>query len=97
MAPSDRAIRSAKWASGSIWVWSWYTMYLEIFRWKHVTGTLRFNAGPPVPGTGIRPRPGRPLVFLYVCSAAAPVIFVAAAFAERRRRLRYVPVAGRPA
>ena len=63
-------------------------MYLEIFRWKHVTGTLRFNAGPPVPGTGIRPRPGRPLVFLYMCSAAAPVIFVAAALVERRRRPR---------
>ena len=58
--------------SGAGWVWSWRTMYLEIHRWKHVTRSFRFNPGPPIPGTNIRPRPGLPLKALFVCFAAAP-------------------------
>ena len=65
--------------SGIAWVWSWYTMYLEIHRWKHVSRSFRFNPGPPIPGTTIRPKPGRPLKTLYACTVGAPVVFVAAA------------------
>ena len=60
------AVRVVAAISGAAWVWSWYTMYLEIHRWKHV---------PPVPvqpetadpGHHIRPRPGLPLKVLFVC------------------------------
>jgi len=45
--------------SGIAWVWSWYTMYLEIHRWKHVSRSFRFNPGPPIPGTTI-PTQARP-------------------------------------
>ena len=65
--------------SGIAWVWSWYTMYLEIHRWKHVSRSFRFNPGPPIPGTTIRPKPGRPLKTLYACTVGAPVVFVGAA------------------
>jgi hypothetical protein len=44
--------------SGIVWIFSWYTIYLEIFRWHHMTKTLRFNPPPPLPGTDIQPRPG---------------------------------------
>ena len=62
--------------SGAAWVWSWYSMYLEIHRWKPVTRSFRFNPGPPIPGTTSRPRPGLPLKVLFVCSVAAPLVFV---------------------
>ena len=64
--------------SGAAWVWSWYIMYLEIHRWKHVTCSFRFNPPPPIPGTSIRPRPGLPLRALFVCAAGAPVVFASA-------------------
>ncbi len=62
--------------SGTLWAWSWYTMYLEIHRWKHITRSFRFNPPPPIPGTGIQPRPGFPLKVLYVCAAGAPPVFL---------------------
>ncbi len=67
--------------SGTMWVWSWYTMYLEIHRWKHVTRSFRLNPPPPIPGTGIRARPGLPLKVLYVCAAGAPPVFLATVIA----------------
>ena len=30
------AVRVVAAISGAAWVWSWYTVYLEIHRWKHV-------------------------------------------------------------
>ena len=86
MASRDRAPgvrhRTLWWTvagvSAAVWVWSWTTMWLEVFRWKHVTRTLRFNPGPPIPGTDIRPKPGRPLLFLYLCCALAPAVFAVA-------------------
>jgi len=50
-------------------------MFLEIFRWKHVTPSLRFNPGPPLPD-GTKPRPGLPLIFVFVAAALAPVTFL---------------------
>lgn len=70
-----------------VWAWSWYTMYLEIFRWGHVTRQLRFNS-TPIPGTQIQPKPGRPLKALFVCFFAAPPAVMLSIFAERRWRLR---------
>ena len=81
------AIRVFAVISGAAWVWSWYTMYLEIHRWKHVTRSFRFNPGPPIPGTKILPRPGLPLRALFLCAASAPVVFagtVAAAIPAAR-------------
>ena len=63
--------------SGAAWVWSWYTMYLEVHRWKQLTKSFRFNPGPPIPGTTIRPRPGLPLKALLVCAAGSPAVFAA--------------------
>ena len=74
--------------SGAAWVWSWRTMYLEIHRWKHVTRSFRFNPGPAIPGTNIRPKPGVPLKALFVCSAVAPVVFVGTVIAGMARHAR---------
>ena len=74
---SRTEIRAVAAVSGIAWVWSWYTMYLEIHRWKHGTRSFRFNPGPPIPGTTIRPKPGLPLKALYACTVGAPVVFVA--------------------
>lgn len=72
--------------SGAAWVWSWYTMYLEVHRWKHLTKSFRFKPGPPLPGTTIRPRPGLPVKALFVCAAVSPAVFAAAIAAMARNR-----------
>ena len=84
---SDRR-SDVKWLrriSGIIWIFTWRTIYLEIFRWHHMTKSLRFNPPPPPPGTDIRPRPGAPLIAVCAGAVAAPLVFVAATVAERVR------------
>jgi hypothetical protein len=82
----DKALQRVKWISGGLWLGSWYLMWLEVFRWKHVTRSLSFNAGPPIPGTNIHIKPGRPLKALFACFYAAPSIFVLAVTAGRIRK-----------
>jgi hypothetical protein len=71
--------------SGIVWIFSWYTIYREIFRWHHMTKTLRFNPPPPLPGTDIQPRPGAPLLAVCLGSVAAPLVFLTATMMERMR------------
>jgi hypothetical protein len=76
-------MRMAKWVGGAMWAGSWYLMYLEITRWRHVKPTLAFNSDP-VPGIGVRPRPGLPLILLYIACAASPLVVVTAQVRSRR-------------
>ncbi len=69
--------------SGIVWIFSWYTIYLEIFRWHHMTKSLRFNPPPPPPGTQIRSRAGAPLIAVCFASVAAPLVFLAATMIDR--------------
>jgi len=80
-------MRIARWLGVGVWAGSWYLMYLEITRWRHVKPSLAFNSDPD-PVTGIRPRPGEPLILLYVACVAAPLAVVASLLFGRR--------AGRP-
>jgi hypothetical protein len=68
-----RVVRSL---GGVVWAGSWYLMYLEITRWRHVKPSLAFNSDPD-PITGIRPRPGEPLKLLYVACVASPLVVMA--------------------
>jgi hypothetical protein len=77
--------------NGIVWIFSWYTIYLEIFRWQHMTKSLRFNPPPPPPGTDIHPRAGAPLVAVCPGSVAAPLVFRTAMIAERVRARRGTP------
>ena len=78
-------MRVVRWVSGLLWMWSWYTMSLEIFRWRHVTSRLRFNQPPPLPGTGVSPRPGWPPRMVFGCFLLAPVVFLATLVVGPRR------------
>jgi hypothetical protein len=69
-------MRIARWLGGVVWVGSWYLMYLEITRWRHVKPSLAFNSDPD-PVTGMRPHPGMPLKLLYVACVAAPFVVLA--------------------
>ena len=71
--------------SGAVWLWSWATMYREIYVWRYVTASLRFNAPSPSPGRP-RPKPSGPLKLLFVCFYAAPPTFVATLLWPRGRR-----------
>jgi hypothetical protein len=78
-------MRMLTWLCGAAWIGSWYLMYLEITRWHHVRPSLAFNSDP-VPGTGIRPRPGLPLILVYITGVAAPVGVVAGSVMQHRAR-----------
>jgi hypothetical protein len=80
-------MRMTKWIGGAVWAGSWYLMYLEIARWRHVKPSLAFNPPDPEPGSGIRPRPGLPLILLYIACVAAPLVTVAALVGQARRKL----------
>ena len=71
--------------SGIVWIFSWYTIYLEIFRWHHMTKSLRFNPPPPLPGTDIRAKAGAPLKLVCLGAVTAPLVFVAATIMGRVR------------
>ena len=71
--------------SGIVWIFSWYTIYLEIFRWHHMTKSLRFNPPPPPPGTDIRPKAGAPLKAVCLGAVTAPLVFLTATTMERVR------------
>ena len=83
--PGDLTMRWLRRISGIVWIFSWYTIYLEIFRWHHMTKSLRFNPPPPPPGTQIRSRAGAPLIAVCFGSVAAPLVFLAATMIERMR------------
>jgi hypothetical protein len=89
-------MRFVKWLAGAVWIGSWYLMYLEITRWHHVKPSLAFNSDP-IHGTGIRPRPGMPLILLYLECVAAPAVVVAGVFispgsmAAQERHLPFDP------
>lgn len=68
-----------------VWIFSWYTIYLEIFRWHHMTKSLRFNPPPPPPGTDIRPTAGAPLKAVCLGAVTAPLVFLAATIMEQVR------------
>ena len=78
-------MRVARWLGGVLWMGSWYLMYLEITRWHHVKPSLAFNSDP-VPGTDITPRPGLPLILVYVACVAAPLVVVAGWVSQIRAR-----------
>jgi len=76
-------MRFAKWLGCAAWAGSWYLMYLEVTRWRHVKPSLAFNSDP-IPGTDIRPRPGLPLILVYITCAVAPVTVMAVLIRERQ-------------
>jgi hypothetical protein len=84
------AVRRLKWVSGILWIWSWFIVYLEIFRWHHMTKSLRFNPPPPLPGTNIKPQPGLPLITALTASAVAPPVFIVVVIVDwvRKRHVR---------
>ena len=77
-------MRLAKWVGGALWAGSWYLMYLEITRWHHVKPSLAFNSDLE-PINGMTPRPGLPLIMLYITCAAAPAVVIVALAKEERR------------
>jgi hypothetical protein len=79
-------MRWLRWISGIVWAFSWYTIYLEVFRWHHMTRTLRFQAPPPADGMSVPPRAGLPLKAVCVTSVAAPLVWLAATATARARR-----------
>jgi hypothetical protein len=78
-------MRWLRWISGIVWIFCWYTVYLEVFRWHHMTKSLRFNPPPPIPGTNVQPQAGTPLIAVCLGSVVAPLVFMTATIVKRAR------------
>lgn len=78
-------MRWLRWISGIVWIFCWYTLYQEVFRWHHMTKSLRFNPPPPIPGTNVQPKAGTPLIAVCAGSVVAPLVFTTAMIATRAR------------
>lgn len=80
-------MRLARWISGLLWVGSWVIIYQEVFRWHHMSRTLRFTPPEPPPGVTAEVRPGLPVLMACACAVAAPITFLSlTAWARLRRR-----------
>jgi hypothetical protein len=64
------SMRTLRWLSAAAWIFSWRIVYLEIFRWHHMSKTLRFT-GPP------GAKPGIPVRAIRACAALSPLAFLA--------------------
>ena len=69
--------RTAVCVSGSLWVLGWFALYLEIYRWGHVTPSLHLNGWAAPPGEVVRSRPGGFLIAVLMTSVLAPPFFAA--------------------
>ena len=78
-------MRWLRWISGIVWIFCWYTLYQEVFRWHHMTKSLRFNPPPPIPGTNVQPKAGTPLIAVCAGSVVAPLVFTTATIATWAR------------
>ena len=79
-------MRWVRWGSAIVWVGSWRIVYLEIYRWRHLTKTLRFDP-PQVPeGLGVTPKAGTPVRLVRVAAIVAPLVFLATTIAAGGRR-----------
>jgi hypothetical protein len=76
-------ISVVRWLSGLVWIGSWRIVYLEVFRWQHLTRTLRFNRAPARPGLPA-PKPGLPLQAVRIAAVAAPAVFVVTTVRQHR-------------
>jgi len=60
---------------GILWFLSWFELYLEIFRHRHVTAGLLLHPLAWFVATTAGPHPGDWLRTVLVCSAATPLLF----------------------
>ena len=74
-----------KWLGCGVWAGSWYLMYLEVTRWHHVKPSLALNPDA-LPESETPPRPGLPLILLYIACAVSPVVVVATTVTQVRGR-----------
>lgn len=58
-----------------LWAGSWILVWHEIFRWHHMTKTLRFQVRDIPPGMP-EPKPGLPVILLRAVAILSPVVAV---------------------
>jgi len=82
-------LRRLMWIAGALWVCSWWVIYLEVFRWHHMTRSFVLSP-PAVPPGFPPPQPGIFLLAARAISFAAPPAFLLLllAFAVAKRRIR---------
>jgi hypothetical protein len=75
--------RGAQVVAGA-WFLSWFALYLEIFRWRHVVPSRLASVVWPTVGSA--DQPGGFVRTIVVCSAVVPFVFLTLAVAQRNHR-----------
>lgn len=82
----NRALQRVQWAVGVVWFLSWFELYLEFYRYRHVAPPRMLGLPAPALAVGAGARPGGFLRTVLACSALAPVVFVALWLVRRARQ-----------
>lgn len=80
-------LRTARWVTLFLWLLSWFTIYLEIFHWHHMTTSLRLNPPPTPPGFPPA-TPGNFLIGSIALSIISPLAFITLLLVHVARLLR---------
>ena len=81
----QRALRRAEWVVGVVWFLSWFELYLEIYRHRHVAAPRVLGLPSPPLALGAGAQPGGWLRTVLACSVLAPSLFVALVLWRRAR------------
>lgn len=79
------SLRLATQIVGALWLLSWFVIFLEVFRWHHMTTSLRLNPPPQLPGYP-PPRPGGFLRSAIALSISSPLVCLALLVLRARRK-----------
>jgi hypothetical protein len=87
-AAVPNVVQKMRWLVAVVWCLSWFELYLEVYRYHHVTRSVLVDPASWFPDAGLQARPGGWLQAILVCSALAPLQFALLAFWSKVRRSR---------
>ena len=87
-AAVPKLMQKMRWLVAVAWCLSWFELYLEIYRYHHVSRSVLVNPASWFPGAGLQARPGGWLQAILVCSVLAPLLFAFLVFWSKLHRSR---------
>jgi hypothetical protein len=81
-------MQKSRWLVAVVWCLSWFELYLEVYRYHHVSRSVLLDPALWFPGADLQARPGGWLQAILVCSVLAPLQFAFLVFWSKLQRSR---------